>query len=623
MRSRVDGLSKEAFVNRYRDPILTLDRSAEAIALLRDSLPNYHSGLLRAWNNMAFAHLMRSEADEAWDCLDSVFDFEPSCPNRDIERTIASLSAARLLQREGHIAESFELLNTVAASKTLASRRGDLLSNYAKTEYYITSLTLNYHYRDGKASDVRQLLNEAENSRGHLPCDFAQDMALNYALAYCYTYLGFDSADLARAEAYCMDNLSLLYDNPTAYSPFDEANTLQILAHAYSRMGLDTARVAPLYRYAADLFWGYADPYQMLGATVATARYALTNADTTAAHAALSRWLECCGDIYGAQAPKFEARLYDLLLRSQYPASAEQRLEWYDRELYLQELIADSREADFEVQRQLSEAVRQGVASRRFATILLLLAVALVVVIVFLFRQTKRLNRETHHLQEANQRDVARIANVETCLSVMRHDMGPFVNYLQNPKLSPELRAEVLQQLVRTFDNLKRWTNLSLPTGLAFSATVFDIGEVMALVVADAPRPHPEVSLSARPTTLKVEADRELVAIMLRNLVANALQHTVQGSVEVFATPYGPDQRFAEVTVADTGEGMDDETLDALFRADKPAPRPDGSSGFGLILCRHIIKKHDDLTLRGCKIWAESELGRGTSFHFLLKQVEL
>ena len=37
-----------------------------------------------------------------------------------------------------------------------------------------------------------------------------------------------------------------------------------------------------------------------------------------------------------------------------------------------------------------------------------------------------------------------------------------------------------------------------------------------------------------------------------------------------------------------------------------------------LIFCKYIIKRHDDNTLRGCRIWAESELGKGSTFHFIL-----
>ena len=42
--------------------------------------------------------------------------------------------------------------------------------------------------------------------------------------------------------------------------------------------------------------------------------------------------------------------------------------------------------------------------------------------------------------------------------------------------------------------------------------------------------------------------------------------------------------------------------------------------GFGLILCRYIVKKHDDNTRRGCRIWVESEEGKGTTMHVRLAE---
>ena len=91
---------------------------------------------------------------------------------------------------------------------------------------------------------------------------------------------------------------------------------------------------------------------------------------------------------------------------------------------------------------------------------------------------------------------------------------------------------------------------------------------------------------------------------MLRNLVNNALQYTAEGSITVSAAPYDDDPHFVAVTVADTGCGMSPEEIESLFRTDKKphanANAEGYGSGFGLILCRYIIKKHDDNTLRGC-----------------------
>ena len=219
-------------------------------------------------------------------------------------------------------------------------------------------------------------------------------------------------------------------------------------------------------------------------------------------------------------------------------------------------------------------------------------------------------------LQEAKRRDVERIANVETCLSVMRHDVSPFIGYLRNPNLGEELRSEVLEQLLRTFDNIKSWTSLSIPSGLVFTPSVCSVQEVLEEVSRQAVSPAEGVELRFVPTEAQLWGDRLLVTILLRNLVNNALQHTHKGRVEVSAE--GADG-WVHLKVSDTGDGMTAEQQESLFSA----ARPQGDHGFGLILCRYIVKKHDDNTRRGCKIWVESTVGRGTTMHVMLAGSEI
>ena len=205
-----------------------------------------------------------------------------------------------------------------------------------------------------------------------------------------------------------------------------------------------------------------------------------------------------------------------------------------------------------------------------------------------------------------------RIANVETCLSVMRHDVSPFIGYLRNPDLPAELRSEVLEQLLRTFDNIKNWTSLSIPSGLAFTPSTFPLREVMDEVKRQVITPSEGVTLDFQETEASIWGDRLLVTILLRNLINNALQHTTEGSVVVSVNQ--SDDGMAEIVIADTGTGMSQEQLENLFSASKP----NGDHGFGLILCRYIVKKHDDNTRRGCHIWAESTPGQGTTMHVML-----
>jgi two-component system OmpR family sensor kinase len=112
-----------------------------------------------------------------------------------------------------------------------------------------------------------------------------------------------------------------------------------------------------------------------------------------------------------------------------------------------------------------------------------------------------------------------------------------------------------------------------------------------------------------------VQADPDRMAQVLRNLVVNALRHTPSGgSVTVTATPA---DRFVEVAVSDTGEGIAAEDLphvfDRFWRADRSRVRDERwgrGSGLGLSVAQSLVEA------QGGRIWAESEPGKGSVFHF-------
>lgn len=618
-RARADGLNKEAFVNRYRDPDSCIALSERALRYIEDSLPGYVDGQLRAYNNMAFAYYQMSDRSQAYQMLDRVDKTlglrREGMRNGDIERVIERLLRARLLQRDCRIADSYRLLYDIDRSHVLDRSRDHLLYNYAQTEYYITMLVLNYHYRDGREDDVRTLLDEVERRRDALKVDYAQDMALNYALAYGWQSAGESNTALD----YCDENFRLLGLGDALFCPYHYANTLQMTAWALrSQPGsVPPDSVLALYDEARQVFFDYGDPYQMLGGTTSTARFALLIGDTARAHEVLDEWRALRGTWQPFGAPKMELGYFDLLIRSRLADDPDQVRRWYEHYAELQDHIKQSEQEDFVLQQTLYNATRRSRWMTRTAMVVTLLLLVLLALTVLLWRNARHLRREKRQLEEAKRRDVERIANVETCLSVMRHDVSPFIGYLRNPNLSPDLRADVLEQLLRTFDNLKNWTRLSVPGGLAFTASSFPLQEVFEEVRTQVVRPHAGVELRFLPVDLVLWGDRLLTVILLRNLVTNALQHTGQGSVTVSAAPAA--DGMVDIAVSDTGCGMSPEQQESLFRADRDLQ---GDHGFGLILCRYIIKKHDDSTRRGCKLWVESTAGEGTTMHVRLARMK-
>ncbi len=114
---------------------------------------------------------------------------------------------------------------------------------------------------------------------------------------------------------------------------------------------------------------------------------------------------------------------------------------------------------------------------------------------------------------------------------------------------------------------------------------------------------------------LKVLADENMLDVILRNLISNAIKFTESGgkiSIHAEAQKDG----LVNVTVTDTGIGMDAETLENIFRIDKNKSRPgtagEISSGLGLMLVKEFVEK------QGGNLKAESREGEGSQFSFTL-----
>jgi signal transduction histidine kinase len=111
----------------------------------------------------------------------------------------------------------------------------------------------------------------------------------------------------------------------------------------------------------------------------------------------------------------------------------------------------------------------------------------------------------------------------------------------------------------------------------------------------------------------KVNFDSDKITQVLTNLVSNAIKFTEKGSVTM-KTIKG--ENIIHVMVSDEGCGIKKEDEPKLFRKFEQlsigGERKTGGTGLGLAICKEIIEQH-----RG-KIWAESELNKGSTFHFVL-----
>ncbi len=108
--------------------------------------------------------------------------------------------------------------------------------------------------------------------------------------------------------------------------------------------------------------------------------------------------------------------------------------------------------------------------------------------------------------------------------------------------------------------------------------------------------------------------DRRLRQV-ITNLVANAVKFTAQGSIAVRTTATSSDGRIGlRIEIADTGIGIDPQTLDRMFepftQADASTTRHYGGTGLGLAIARQLVN------LMGGTMGATGQPGEGSTFWF-------
>jgi signal transduction histidine kinase/FixJ family two-component response regulator len=119
----------------------------------------------------------------------------------------------------------------------------------------------------------------------------------------------------------------------------------------------------------------------------------------------------------------------------------------------------------------------------------------------------------------------------------------------------------------------------------------------------------------------RVRADGARVRQVLMNLVANGVKFTPEGSVTVRVTRPRTEAGLVRFEVADTGIGMDPQSIDRMFepfvQADVSMTRKYGGNGLGLSIAKELVE------LMGGRIGGESEPDRGSTFWFELELPEI
>lgn len=236
-------------------------------------------------------------------------------------------------------------------------------------------------------------------------------------------------------------------------------------------------------------------------------------------------------------------------------------------------------------------------------------------------------------IESKNKEVVKLMAEKDKFYSIIAHDLrSPFNVFLgftqmmaeDLPRLRPE-EIQLIAKMMRTsanklynlLDNLLEWSRIQRGMNTYFPKTLLlkkIVGESLSPVKPIAVNKSINIELDI-PEEIIVLADENMLSSIIRNLTTNAVKYTEKGG-RIKISSRKSEKGFVEVSVCDTGIGMDQYIIDNLFHLNEVTSRKgtegEASTGLGLIICKEFVDKI------GGKIWVESKVDEGSTFFFTI-----
>lgn len=246
-------------------------------------------------------------------------------------------------------------------------------------------------------------------------------------------------------------------------------------------------------------------------------------------------------------------------------------------------------------------------------------------------------NKAKNEIKQKNEELLKTNSEKDMFFSIIAHDLrSPFSTFLGLTQIMaedlPNLTLEQIQQiaedlknsaskLFNLLENLLQWAS-SQQNLIPFNPELillYDIVKESVSMVSEPAKIKNIEIVNDISEDMETYADRFILPTIIRNLVSNAVKFTNNGGIINISAKSYPD-KTVEIAIRDSGIGMDESLIKDLFRLDiqtnRKGTKGEPSSGLGLLLCKEFIEKH------GGKIWAESEIDKGSVFYFTLPFIE-
>ncbi|MBW4553729.1 MAG: GAF domain-containing protein [Aphanocapsa sp. GSE-SYN-MK-11-07L] len=213
------------------------------------------------------------------------------------------------------------------------------------------------------------------------------------------------------------------------------------------------------------------------------------------------------------------------------------------------------------------------------------------------------------------------LSTIQVCLESLASEPDMPANLRQVMLSTAVSDAERMRKLIQDFLTLSQlesgrvvWNPEPLPL-----QEIVDLA-LSSLRVSANNSKLPKITTDVPAELPLVRGDGEWLVEVLSKLLDNACKFTTdQGQVRIEAHPNGG--QMLEVTVTDTGRGIEPDRLETVFdrfyQEEGALRRTTGGTGLGLAICRQII------TNLGGEIWAESAgKDKGSQFHFTIPIIQ-